>query len=136
MYARGAAHECWIWNGGRSHKGYGMINGVSRRGDRQALYAHRVVYEALVGPIPDGLTIDHLCRNRACMNPAHMEPVTSRENTLRGFGPGAICARATHCLRGHPYDRKGKRNRWCSICDSLRKKAEREKAKVGGQPSQ
>jgi len=65
--------------------------------------AHRFAYEALVGPIPEGLKLDHLCRNRACVNPDHTEPVTDRVNTLRGFGPTAMNARATHCSEGHEF---------------------------------
>lgn len=62
---------------------------------------HRKVYELLVGPIPDGMTIDHLCRNRKCCNPDHLEVVTMRENVLRGTGPTAEKYRQTHCIRGH-----------------------------------
>lgn len=66
-------------------------------------YAHRVAYEMLVGKIPPGLTIDHLCRNRACCNPSHLEPVTMRENMMRGEGVAAKHARQTHCKHGHPF---------------------------------
>jgi hypothetical protein len=79
--------------------------------------AHRHAYELAVGPIPVDRQIDHLCRNRACVNPSHMEPVTIRENVLRGEGPTALNARRTTCANGHPFDRvdqTGKRR--CSIC--------------------
>jgi hypothetical protein len=66
-------------------------------------YGHRVAYEALVGPIPQGLCIDHLCRNRACVNPDHLEPVTNRVNILRGETIMAANAAKTHCVRGHEY---------------------------------
>ena len=66
--------------------------------------AHRVVYEWIVGPIPNGLTLDHLCRNRGCLNPSHLEPVTVRTNILRGESFVARNAERTHCKRGHPFD--------------------------------
>ena len=90
---------CWIWTGSKSDKGYGyLMNKLTSK------VAHRIAYELACGPIPDGLTIDHLCRNRACVNPSHLEAVTNKENVLRGMGLTAQNARKTHCLRGHPYD--------------------------------
>src|SRR5688572_21764976 len=65
--------------------------------------AHRLMYVALRGPIPDGLELDHLCRNHACVNPWHMEPVTGRVNKLRGTSPSAVHAAKTHCPKGHAY---------------------------------
>lgn len=91
--------DCWVFAGRKHPDGYGRVKGGGRM--RQA---HRVLYEALVGPIPDGLTIDHLCRVRACVNPLHLEPVTNRENILRGEGWPARNARKTHCAYGHPFD--------------------------------
>jgi hypothetical protein len=89
---------CWNWSGSL-RKGYGRI----RIGDRRPP-SHIAVYELLVGPIPEGLQIDHLCRNRACCNPAHLEPVTQRTNVLRGEAPTAVNAHKTHCVNGHEYD--------------------------------
>jgi hypothetical protein len=89
---------CWEWTG------YG-VDGYGRFWlDGRDVMAHRVSYEWLIGPIPDGLQIDHLCRNRRCVNPAHMEPVTPRTNVLRGVSLQAQNALKTECPRGHTYD--------------------------------
>jgi len=95
----GKSAGCWEWLGFITLNGYGRTNfpGVKTR------LAHRLVYELLVGPIPDGLTLDHLCRNRSCVNPAHLEPVTMKVNTLRGESFAAKNARKTHCKRGHEF---------------------------------
>ena len=87
--------DCWEWTAAKSPLGYGALN----VGDRTKL-AHRVVYELLVGSIPDGLDLDHLCRNPSCVKPAHLEPVPRAENLRRGDRPHA---RKTHCPQGHPY---------------------------------
>jgi hypothetical protein len=87
---------CWGWNGCHTGVGYGTFCvGVG-----QMRLAHRIIYELVIGPIPDGLQIDHLCRNRGCVNPAHLEAVTQAENLRRGRF-GILC---THCPKGHPYD--------------------------------
>lgn len=108
---------CWIWTAARSH-GYGVVTI-----DRRLVKAHRSVYQALVGQIPEGLTIDHLCRERACVNPEHLEPVTHRENILRGEGVAAKNAAKTHCPYGHEYDEKNTRRtggrRVCRECSRL-----------------
>ena len=83
---------CWIWDKPR-RDGYGQFFGA----------AHRWSYEYHIGPIPDGLHIDHLCRNRACVNPWHLEPVPLIENVMRGHGFYAQNARKTHCIRGHEF---------------------------------
>jgi hypothetical protein len=92
---------CWIWTGYVAEKssGYGRI-GINRR--QRAV--HRVVYELMVADVPQHLDLDHLCRNRRCANPCHLEPVTRRENILRGVSNPASCARRTHCPKGHSYD--------------------------------
>lgn len=87
---------CWVWLG-FTHKGYGR---VSVRGKTKR--AHRVSWELTRGQIPDGLSLDHLCRNERCVNPAHLEPVTHAENVRRGRSGVRQLAR-THCPAGHPY---------------------------------
>lgn len=90
---------CWEWQGFRDKDGYG-ISSFKHRPAR----AHRLAWQFARGPIPDGLVIDHLCRNKACCNPDHLEPVTVRENTIRGDTILARNLAKTHCDKGHPLD--------------------------------
>lgn len=90
---------CWLWTGTQTSKdGHGIFQ--IRKGLRAV--AHRVMYAAEIGPIPEGAVLDHLCRVPCCVNPAHVEPVTQRENVLRGVGPSARRARQSECIHGHP----------------------------------
>ncbi len=111
-------NQCWVWVGVQDYNGYGRFF-YNRKNDR----AHRVSYQLYVGPIPDGMTIDHLCRNRRCVNPTHLEVVSLRENILRGLGIPAINARKTHCKNGHEFNKINTyyyRNggRACRICSA------------------
>ncbi len=106
---------CWLWTGFLDRRGYGRfgINRTSR-------FAHRISYELHVGAIPDGLTLDHLCRVPCCVNPAHLEAVTMRVNCLRGVGPAAKNVLKIQCPRGHEYNSANTkmegRKRRCRIC--------------------
>lgn len=108
---------CWLWIGETSEGGYGRVRWYGQR-----KMAHRLSYELLVGAIPDGLQLDHLCRVRNCINPEHLEAVTPRENLIRGTGFVAENAAKTHCPQGHPYAGEnlavydGYRARWCRTC--------------------
>ncbi len=106
---------CWDWTGGRTWNDYGRFSYKTK-----SHRAHRAMYEILVGPIPEGMTLDHLCRNRGCVNPEHLEPVTLGENVLRGVGLTAQNARKTHCVNGHLFDEAntywGRLGRACRAC--------------------
>jgi len=95
----GYTTPCWISDRAKHSNGYTKMGLCG-----ETLLTHRVAYEAFVGPIPEGLQIDHLCKQRACCNPEHLEPVTCRENLLRGDTLTAAEASAAHCKRGHPFD--------------------------------
>lgn len=125
-----STEDCWLYaRGGLNSDGYATL---AHKGKTYLL--HRVMYENFVGKIPPGLVVDHLCRVRRCINPSHLEPVTNKENVLRGEGLTALNARRTHCIRGHEFDptntRTNKGKRYCRTCDygHMRKYRERIKA--------
>ncbi len=94
---------CWIFAGSLNEYGYGLIySGPGSHRGRHS-YVHRVVYDRFNGSVPEGMTLDHLCRNRNCCQPKHLEPVSRVENIMRGESPWAINARKTHCPQGHEY---------------------------------
>ena len=127
-------HGCWVFHGSRLKAGYGKILKDGGRGGEMAL-VHRVIYEAFVGPIPDGFDLDHLCRNTSCCNPLHLEAVDRSENVRRGIGweKGAVVAaekaRAkAHCAKGHEFTPEntylfttpaGETKRFCRTCRRL-----------------
>ena len=124
------SNQCWNWIGALDDKGYGLlsVNGKTQR-------AYRTLYQEMVGIVPKGLTLDHLCRNRLCVNPVHLEVVTYQTNILRGNGLAAQEAKRTHCPRGHEYTEEnthyGKTRqgigRWCRQCDKERSRLRPER---------
>jgi HNH endonuclease len=126
----GYATPCWMWIGAMdAHDGYARIWVSSLR---RAAQAHRVSYEVHVGPIPGGLELDHLCRNRSCVNPGHLEPVTGKVNAERGER-----ANRSHCPHGHAYDeantyRRPNGGRGCRACRrEAQRQYERRKREAG-----
>lgn len=115
---------CWLWTGAVTHDGYGY--GVFRMSrPRRNVAAHRAVWELHRGPVPDGLTLDHLCRVRCCVNPDHLEAVAHRVNCLRGISPAALHAKKTSCPHGHAYDTSNTiirkdGSRRCRSCTKIR----------------
>jgi hypothetical protein len=117
--------SCWLWTGARTTGGYGLL-----KVDGRPEYVHRLSYEHHVGPIPDGLQLDHLCRVRCCVNPAHLEPVTGTENIRRGEP-----ATRTHCPRGHDklvHMRRDSRGKpYCLVCARAKSARQRQAVAKG-----
>ena len=124
---RGYESACWVWQGARQPNGYARMGRYGK-----GHLAHRFMYEQHIGPIPDGLVLDHLCRVRECVNPAHLEPVTHVENSARGVDVGKRRnppTLATHCRNGHEYTpantHHATRGRVCRACHRDRERERR-----------
>jgi len=113
---------CWMWSNYIDRDGYGYMMWQGRYRP-----AHAVSYETFSGPIPDGMELDHLCRNRSCINPAHLEPVTHAENVRRANAANPR-ARKEFCPQGHPYAGENLRLTLCGarMCVTCRRKQDRE----------
>lgn len=121
---------CWNWTAGKKSLGYGEFQPFRKQNNRAT---HSIMWEIRNGAVPEGLVLDHLCRNTSCCNPKHLEPVTNGENLLRGEGPSAKNRRKTHCgTCGNEFDvvRKSRTGRGCSYC--LREATRRYRAKKKG----
>lgn len=121
--------RCWTWTGAKSSLGYGRVTI-----HRKTWLTHRYAYTLIVGEIPNGLELDHLCRNASCCNPGHLEPVTHRENMLRGNGMSGRHARSTHCVRGHPRSPENTRvdaNGWRHCIPCLKIRSDERRKRVG-----
>lgn len=125
---------CWLWTKYRDLSGYGRFNNPEG-----SPLAHRYAYEEFVGPIPDGMHMDHLCRVRHCVNPTHLEVVTPQENFARGSSFAAVNARKTHCDSGHALEGdnvkvvvKIRRERICLTCDRARKRTHKKRRHAEG----
>lgn len=121
----GGPNACWPWLGSMHLNGYAQVTTP----EHASYLGHRAMYELLIGPIPEGLDLDHLCRNRACVNPTHLEPVTRQVNLLRGIGIPAQQVKKTHCPAGHPYDAENTAmdagHRLCRTCGRERARVKR-----------
>lgn len=110
--------DCLLWINPLDKDGYGAF--YFRRKNRRA---HRFAYWLAYGDIPEGMVVNHKCKKRHCVNPQHLELLTPYENTMYdSVSIGAINARKTHCKNGHPFDRKYGKQRYCSICESAKRK--------------
>jgi HNH endonuclease len=129
---------CWVWVGARNHLGYGSVELPPDGGPRRARAAHRVGYELVVGPIPEGLELDHLCRYHSCVNPLHLQPVTHKVNMRRGVWTAPKFQRAkTHCPAGHPYSGDNlyinpRGSRVCRTCARIKQNEHERRRKSRG----
>ena len=132
LYAVDPATGCWNWLKTCTPNGYGLRHGNKK--DVPSMTAHRFVFMSVRGPIPEGLELDHLCRNKKCVNPDHLEPVTHAENMRRC--PSSLARLSSPlCSHGHPLDgirARSKGGRYCKTCVKLNKRRQRERKKLAG----
>jgi hypothetical protein len=125
-----ATSGCWEWTGAHFQAtGYAVFTMRSSDGKWRPYTGHSIAYRLYVGDVPDGMWLDHLCRNRGCVNPAHLEPVTPQDNVLRGYSPAPVSVRANRCHRGHEFTPEntytktkpnGRTKRECRQCQRMR----------------
>jgi hypothetical protein len=115
--------DCWIYAGATDRHGYPQLTHMVE-GKKKTTMIHKAMYQTERGEIPAGMTLDHKCRVTTCINPAHLEPVTLKENILRGDSPWAVHARKTACVNGHPFDEEntGRDNQGARYCKTCRRK--------------
>ncbi len=113
--------RCWLWTGGKSQTPDGQFYGRFRGPGSKMVVPQRFSWE-LANGTTDAEAVDHLCRITLCVNPAHLEPTTDRENILRGQGFAARNAAKTHCPQGHPYDATWQGRRYCKVCRKARRR--------------
>lgn len=137
-YAIDPETGCWNWTGYVAEHGYGTIGETVAPGRSRSLYAHRISYEIHKGPIPEGLVVDHMCNNRRCVNPDHLQAITHRENVLRSPHPLFARRRVGLCIRGHDmtdptnvYIRPDNGRKMCKACTRIR---QRERDRAAGIP--
>lgn len=143
-YAVNPTTGCWEWTAHINNRGYGTIGHTIETGRTVSMYAHRLSYEMHIGPIPVGLVIDHLCSNRRCVNPEHLQAVTHRVNILRGAAPTIATFWSGRCKRGHDltdpasvYTRPDNGRKMCRECIRIRQRAlDRKKGIPERQPRQ
>jgi len=130
---------CWMWQAYVKPNGYaGFGIGNTEENNRKMEYAHRWAYRNFIGEIPKGLELDHLCRNRSCVNPNHLEPVTRKENLSRSPLHALNQRSKTHCPSGHPYDEhntykivsKNRSHRLCRECRRIRNREDGRKVRL------
>ncbi len=132
-------NDCWSWTGALSQAGYAYLHIGGRKGKR--FLVHRILYELLIGPIPENKELHHLCENPYCVRPDHQEPVSRHDHLLKGKTIIAHSAAVTHCPRGHPYDMFNTRfyRNWrvCRTCSNIRRFRRRRRIEevIGNEPN-
>lgn len=129
--------DCWLWTGPKNPGGYAAFTCTTREGPKTRS-VHRLMYQMLVGTIPERMDLDHLCRVRHCVNPAHLEPVTRSENLRRGMTGNHPHTRKEHCPQGHPYSgenlKVSRSRRYCRECNRVRASENYHKRKQAAAP--